>query len=156
MFGKKKNKKQPKIEKVFDSSSEEEQASAGENLENTEAGETRSDIDEFLGIDSSAEPEDNLTEEQKEKVDKLNTVKGKISQILQSQNIEIVDETAGTVSFVMPDHAVEPVHRDLVMLDGVIHPVVGIGRVIAALAHLVKADLLNLLRCKHMLQLLSK
>ena len=92
MFGKKKNKKQPKIEKVFDSSSEEEQASAGENLENTEAGETRSDIDEFLGIDSSAEPEDNLTEEQKEKVYKLNTVKGKISQILQSQNIEIVDE----------------------------------------------------------------
>ena len=95
MFGKKKNKKQPKIEKVFDSSSEEEQASAGENLENTEAGETRSDIDEFLGIDSSAEPEDNLTEEQKEKVDKLNTVKGKISQILQSQNIEIVDENIG-------------------------------------------------------------
>lgn len=94
MFGKKKNKKSPKIEKLFDSSSTEEQSSADKNPDEFEIKEGRSDIDEFLGVEETG-PDDNLTDAQKEKVDRLNTVKGKISQILQSQNIEIIDENIG-------------------------------------------------------------
>lgn len=97
MFGKKKKKKEPKVEKVFDSSSAEEQDSAvsedSENAENQEK--KRSDVDEFLGIEESNEEDDYLTEEQRAKVEKLNTVKSKISQILRSSNIEIIDENIG-------------------------------------------------------------
>lgn len=97
MFSKKKKKKEPKVEKVFESSSAEEQASAvsedSENAENQEK--KRSDVDEFLGIEESNEEDDYLTEEQRAKVEKLNTVKSKISQILRSSNIEIIDENIG-------------------------------------------------------------
>ena len=83
-------KKQPKIEKVFEGSSAEEQVSAAENEEKKEI----SAVDEFLGVDPN-DTGDGLTDEQREKQEKLNSVKGKIAQILKSQNIEIVDENFG-------------------------------------------------------------
>ena len=85
-----KKKKQPKIEKVFDGSSAEEQVSAAENEEKKEI----SAIDEFLGVDPN-DTGDGLTDAQREKQERLNSVKGKIAQILKSQNIEIVDENFG-------------------------------------------------------------
>ena len=87
MAGKKKEKKNKKLLK---SSSVEEQSSVVQNSENTES----SNIDDFLGVEQT-DPNDNLTEVQKVKVEKLDSIKGKISQILQSQNIEIVDENIG-------------------------------------------------------------
>ena len=95
MFGKK--KKTPKVEKVFDSSSSEEQTSSAksaEELSEDEAKEkTTEDLVDFFG--EKAVEDSNLTEAQKAKVEKLNNVKGKISKILQSQNIEIIDENIG-------------------------------------------------------------
>ena len=85
-----KKKKQPKIEKVFEGSSTEEQVSAAENEEKKEI----SAVDEFLGVDPN-DPGDGLTDSQREKKEKLDSVKSKISQILKSQNIEIVDENFG-------------------------------------------------------------
>lgn len=85
-----KKKKQPKIEKVFEGSSTEEQVSAAENEEKKEI----SAVDEFLGVDPN-DPGDGLTDSQREKQEKLDSVKSKISQILKSQNIEIVDENFG-------------------------------------------------------------
>ena len=85
-----KKKKQPKIEKVFEGSSVEEQVSAAENEEKKEI----SAVDEFLGVDPN-DPGDGLTDYQREKKEKLDSVKSKISQILKSQNIEIVDENFG-------------------------------------------------------------
>ena len=83
---KKKNKKEPKVEKVFESQTEE---TASE--ENNQSEELSSNVDDFLGkIEES--PEDKLTEKQRNKLEKLNSVKSKISKILQSSNIEIVDE----------------------------------------------------------------
>ena len=95
MFGKK--KKQPKIEKVFEGSSTEEQASAvTEENQNPDDATQKSNIDDFLVADENAEGEsDNLSEEQRAKIDQLKNVKSKISQILRSSNIEIVDENFG-------------------------------------------------------------
>ncbi len=95
MFGKK-NKKTPKVEKVSESSSVEEQDSVANNEQEPKPEEKqRSDVDEFLGIEEQSEEDDFLSEEQKQKVEKLNTVKSKISQILKSSNIEIIDENIG-------------------------------------------------------------
>lgn len=89
----KKKKKEAKIEKVFDSSSTEEQVSSAQNLENEAQEKTEEDLVGFFG--EEAVEDDGLTEAQKAKVEKLNNVKGKISKILQSQNIEIIDENIG-------------------------------------------------------------
>lgn len=89
----KKRKKEAKIEKVFDSSSTEEQVSSAQNLENEAQEKTEEDLVGFFG--EEAVEDDGLTEAQKAKVEKLNNVKGKISKILQSQNIEIIDENIG-------------------------------------------------------------
>ncbi len=93
MFGKKK-KKSPKVENVLESSSAEEQASAANNEQEPKPEEKRSDVDDFLGVEEQPE-DDALTEQQKEKVEQLNSVKSKISQILKSSNIEIIDENIG-------------------------------------------------------------
>lgn len=93
MFGKKK-KKSPKVENGLESSSLEEQASVADNEQEAKPEEKRSDIDDFLGIEEQSE-DDALTEQQKEKVEQLNSVKSKISQILKSSNIEIIDENIG-------------------------------------------------------------
>ena len=83
-------KKQPKIEKVFDSSSKEEQLLSAENYEKKEV----SAVDEILEVyDDSVD--DGLTDSQREKKERLDSVKSKIAQILKSQNIEIVDENFG-------------------------------------------------------------
>lgn len=83
----KKKKKEPKVEKVFDDKSEQvESSSQEENLNETEQ---TSDVDDILGEKT---PEDNLTESQRKKLEKLNNVKNKISKILKSSNIEIIDE----------------------------------------------------------------
>lgn len=79
-----KKKKEPKVEKVFDSKKETETTE-----EVKQSDEIKSDVDDILGKET---PEDHLTERQKNKLEKLNNVKHKISKILQSQNIEIVDE----------------------------------------------------------------
>ncbi len=85
-----KKKKQPKIEKVFDGSSKEEQLLSAENDEKKEV----SAVDEFLEVyDDSVD--DGLTDSQREKKERLDSVKSKIAQILKSQNIEIVDENFG-------------------------------------------------------------
>ena len=88
----KKKKKSPKVEKVFEGSSVEEQSSVANN-EQEEVVETKSNIDEFLGIDETQD--DGLTEKQREKAEKLKNVQSKISRILQSSNIEIIDENFG-------------------------------------------------------------
>jgi len=82
---KKKKKKEPKIEQVFESKTE-------EPMDIPES--TGDDIKDFLGIEEYPE-DDNLTETQRKKKQKLDSVKSKISKILQSQNIEIVDENFG-------------------------------------------------------------
>ena len=81
---KKKGKKQAKVEPVYESQDE---------TSINEDGKQKSDIDEFLGIEES--PDDNLTEKQRHKKEKLESVKSKISKILQSSNIEIIDENFG-------------------------------------------------------------
>ena len=77
---KKKGKKQPKVEQVFESKTEEQPMDIPES--------TGDDIKDFLGIEEY--PDDNLTDTQRKKKEKHDTVKSKISKILQSQNIEIV------------------------------------------------------------------
>lgn len=84
----KKKKKEPKVEKVFKDKKDDN----AEVLEEKPAEEVvKSDVDDFLGVQEEA-PEDKLTEKQKKKLEKINSVKNKISKILQSSNIEIVDE----------------------------------------------------------------
>lgn len=82
-----KKKKQPKVEKVFGKDGNPEEVKT-EEISQVDA-EPSSDVDDFLGKET---PEDKLTEKQKKKLEKINNVKSKISKILQSQNIEIVDE----------------------------------------------------------------
>ena len=86
MFGKK--KKEPKIEKVFDSKND----TPAEDQDKVNK-ESDADLAEF----KTGKEEDNsgLTEVQKKKVEKLGNVKDKISKILKSSNIEIVDENLG-------------------------------------------------------------
>ena len=93
MFGKKK-KKQPKVEKAIKGSSEEEQVLDAENKTDELVDKNQAAIDDFLGQEETPQ-DDFLTEKQRIKVEKLNSVKSKISQILKSQNIEIVDENIG-------------------------------------------------------------
>ena len=81
----KKNKKQPKVEQVFESNEEEKVLNIEEQ--------TKNELEEFLGV--QVEEDDGLTETQRNKKKKLDTVKSKISKILQSSNIEIVDENFG-------------------------------------------------------------
>ncbi len=85
-MAKKKKKKEPKVEKVFENKTEETPVE-----ENVQPEEVSSDVDAFLGKTEET-PEDNLTEKQRSKLERLNNVKNKISKILQSSNIEIVDE----------------------------------------------------------------
>lgn len=77
---KNKKKKEPKVEQVFES--KEEKLDAEEQ--------TKNDLEDFLGVEET--PDDNLTESQRAKKEKLDSVKSKISKILQSSNIEIIDE----------------------------------------------------------------
>lgn len=101
MFGKK--KKTPKVEKVFEGSSTEEQTTPAddnlseEKLEEEAKNKTDEDLVGMFGDEAKEEEseDDNLTEGQREQVKRLNSVKDKISKILQSSNIEIVDENIG-------------------------------------------------------------
>lgn len=83
-----KKKKEPKVEKVF-GNNEELKDEVAEN-EQSEEQSAASDIDELLGVEET--PEDKLTEKQKLKLEKINNVKNKISKILKTSNVEIVDE----------------------------------------------------------------
>lgn len=87
-----KKKKEPKIEKVFDKKTEESSELVEE--ESVEQENSSSNIDDFLGKVEET-PDDGLTEHQRSKLEKLDNVKSKISKILQSSNIEIVDENFG-------------------------------------------------------------
>ncbi len=92
MFGKK-GKKDPKIEKVFDSSSDAKNAE-NDAAQNSEDVKNMSDEEKLiLGVDHTDENE--LTEAQKEKLEDLTTVKDKLSKLLKSSNIEIIDENFG-------------------------------------------------------------
>lgn len=97
MAGKKK-KKEPKVEKVFDSSSSEEQVSNAQNSTDAEVDDaknkTSEDLNDFFGVQEEEE-DSNLTPAQKEQIERINAVKSKISKILQSSNIEIIDENIG-------------------------------------------------------------
>ena len=90
----KKKKKEPKIEKVFDKKADESSELIAN--ESSEQENTSSNIDDFLGkAEEPSVPDDGLTEYQRNKKEKLDNVKSKISKILQSSNIEIVDENFG-------------------------------------------------------------
>ena len=83
MFGKKKNKK----DKNLNSSQEVQDSGLVEQNE---------DVLDLLGEKKEEKPnEPELTESQKQKQEQLDSVKSKISRILKSGNIEIVDENAG-------------------------------------------------------------
>ena len=82
-------KKEPKVEKVF-KGKEDENAEVKLDIVETEDISSGSDVDDFLGVEEA--PEEKLSEKQKYKLEKINAVKSKISKILQSSNIEIVDE----------------------------------------------------------------
>ena len=95
-----KKKKEPKVEKVFKGKDEKRnkkdkkaEVQPEEVLPEVEESSKSSNIDDFLGVEEAPveTPEDNLTEQQKNKLEKINTLKSKISKILQSSNIEIVD-----------------------------------------------------------------
>lgn len=93
MFGRK--KKEPKVEKLVNNASESENQEA-EGLEESQQEQVKemSDDDKLiLGIDTSNE--DELSESQKKQIEQLGSVKDKISKILKSSNIEIVDENFG-------------------------------------------------------------
>lgn len=86
----KKKKKEPKVEQLFDNASE------SENIEekfSKDVSEMSDDEKLILGVE--IDNEDELTEEQKDQLEKLDAVKDKISKILKSSNIEIVDENIG-------------------------------------------------------------
>ena len=82
-------KKEPKVEKVF-KGKDDENAEVKLDVVETEDFSSGSDIDDFLGVEEA--PEEKLSEKQKNKLEKINAVKSKISKILQSSNIEIIDE----------------------------------------------------------------
>ncbi len=88
MFGKK--KKEPKVEQVFNSSDEKNnQDQNNEDLEKLNLN--KNAIDEN---DNGSDSED-LSKFQIDKLEKLDEVKSKISKILQSADVEIVDENFG-------------------------------------------------------------
>ena len=95
MFGKK--KKESKKKKIDEAAANEEGL---EKTEGADAGaeQNKAEMSEadrlIIGEEiSSSEPE--MSEEQQEKLEKLGSVKDKISKILKSSNIEIVDENFG-------------------------------------------------------------
>lgn len=96
MFGRK--KKEPKVEKVFVDKTEKEESS--QNQENTN-GDAENQEQQLTGLEEFEDPnaevneDDGLTEIQKQKYEKLGNVKDKISKILKSSNVEIVDENIG-------------------------------------------------------------
>lgn len=94
MFGKK-NKKEPKVEQVFDSASEKEKQEVQET-EDVKQEKTEMSDDEklMLGVDTH-EDDDGMSDYQKKQIEQLDSVKDKISKILKSSNIEIVDENFG-------------------------------------------------------------
>ncbi|MBQ8452114.1 MAG: hypothetical protein IJ538_05045 [Clostridia bacterium] len=85
LFGKK--KKQPKIEKVFEDSSKTD--------ESVSSAEKEADAAIIPELKEEENPEEKLSDAQRNKIEKLDNVKDKISKILQSSNIEIVDENFG-------------------------------------------------------------
>jgi len=85
----KKKKKEPKVEKVFKGKNDETAEVVEEEKPAEE--ESVSNVEVFLNAEETPE-DDGLTEKQRNKIDKINAVKSKISKILQSSNIEIVDE----------------------------------------------------------------
>ena len=86
-----KKKKEPKVEKVFKGKNDDKnEIKTEESSELTEN--IGSNIDDFLGKEEAPPEENKLTEKQKNKLEKINNVKSKISKILQSTNIEIIDE----------------------------------------------------------------
>lgn len=92
MFGRKK-KKEPKVEKLFDDAEAENQEGEGTENEGAEQKRELSDDDKLiLGIDRD---ENEMSESQKRQMEQLGSVKDKISKILKSSNIEIVDENIG-------------------------------------------------------------
>lgn len=95
MFGKKK-KKEPKVEKLIDDVSETENKEV-EGVEENKVSQENAEISDedklILGVDSPNE--DELSESQKRQIEQLGSVKDKISKILKSSNIEIVDENFG-------------------------------------------------------------
>ena len=109
MFGKKKNKKEKKVEKIFADSQNEN----SEELVNPEQNENpQSELSEeeiMMGMTEADQEEDSgYTEFQKNKIEKLSSVRDKISKILKSSNIEIVDENLGD-EYVSSDGTVDGV-----------------------------------------------
>lgn len=95
MFGKKKDKKPKKVEKMFADSENEKLDEAASESENQKQNEL-SEEEIMMGItDESQLEEDVYTEQQQKKLEKLSSVKDKISKILKSSNVEIVDENFG-------------------------------------------------------------
>lgn len=92
MFGRKK-KKEPKVEKLFDDA--EAKNREGEGTENDGAEQKRELSDDDKLILGVGRDENEMSESQKRQMEQLGSVKDKISKILKSSNIEIVDENIG-------------------------------------------------------------
>ena len=89
MFGKK--KKEPKVEQIFASSEDEKSTAAtGENVSENDLELAAGENPENKSKNDNAK--DKISSKQVEKQEKLDKVKDKISKILQSSNVEIVDE----------------------------------------------------------------
>ena len=86
MFGKK--KKEKKVEKVFETADSQAGSEQQQEEQKSDAA-----IDEEILLEQAPEQPEEETEEKEN--DRLSSVKEKISKILQSSNIEIVDENEG-------------------------------------------------------------
>lgn len=95
MFGKKKkNKKEKKVEKVFADSANENESVNDQSAEGSENELTEEEI--MMGMTEKEDDDDlGLSDHQKAKLDKLSSVRDKISKILKASNIEIIDENFG-------------------------------------------------------------
>ena len=95
MFGKKKkNKKEKKVEKVFADSASENESVNDQSAEGSENELTEEEI--MMGMTEKEDDDDlGLSDHQKAKLDKLSSVRDKISKILKASNIEIIDENFG-------------------------------------------------------------
>lgn len=90
MFGKK--KKEPKVEKLIDNASNDENVELNEDQNQEKKMSDQEKL--IMGVDKKSDKEE-LSEGQKRQIEQLGSVKEKIAKILKSSNIEIVDENFG-------------------------------------------------------------
>ncbi len=93
MFGKK--KKESKKKKLDEAANEEGLEQDVSNLEQSQNTSQMSEADKLIMGDTSKDTSPKMSESQKKQLEHLGSVKEKISKILKSSNIEIIDENIG-------------------------------------------------------------